>query len=90
MPCNICGSPISQGCTCAKSWTYPVLDETFARQLIGGPTGWACPTCGKGNAPGTKTCGPCARVTITKELLDAIGPNVTGLGKLTFGDNWGG
>lgn len=33
--------------------------EIFARQLIGGPTGWACPVCGKGNAPDAKVCGPC-------------------------------
>jgi uncharacterized OB-fold protein len=32
------------------------LEKLFGKPL----TGWLCPACGKGNAPGAVTCGHCA------------------------------
>ena len=59
MICNICGSPRHE------ATTGGCPDEIFSRQLIGGPTGWCCPACGRGNAPDAKTCGHCAERTTT-------------------------
>ena len=47
MACNICGSP--DGCCCSTG--------VFTLSHVG----WACPVCNKGNAPGVKTCGHCAK-----------------------------
>ncbi len=62
-----CASEDCQVNGCAR---YRALKRPEARELVYPPlgnTGWTCPACGKGNAPGVQGCVHCAGA-----LTDAI------------------